>query len=214
MIRPPARTYRFKALRRAVSWHRRKLAVVAAMAAVLTGINAALPPGPSTVEVVRTTSRLEGGAAVSRDDVALVALPVEAVPEDAATHLEEVLGKTLTAPVPQGQVLTGLSTLAAGRGASAGRVLAPLHLADADLAALLEVGDTVDVIAADTEARAAAVVARGVRVAALPRAPETGGIGGSASSSDGALVLVEVDSRTATVLAQSAVTSTLSVVLR
>ena len=219
MSRPPARPHRakdypFKALRRAVSWHRRKLAVVAAVAAMLTGINAALPPAPPTVAVVRATRMLDGGATIGTGDVAVVRLPAAAVPDGAVADPASVLGRTLTAPVARGQVLTGLDLVAGGSGVRAGHVVAPLHLADADLAGLLAVGDVVDVIAADGEARAAAVVARGVRVVAVPQPRETGGIGGSSTAADGVLVLVEVDSRTAAALAQAAVTSTLSVVLR
>ena len=44
-----ARPLSLQSIRRAAKWHRRKLAVVAAVAAVLTGINAALPPDPPTV---------------------------------------------------------------------------------------------------------------------------------------------------------------------
>jgi hypothetical protein len=92
-------------------------------------------------------------------------------------------------------------------------VVAPLRLADADVAALLSVGEAVDVVAADNEAPRAAVVARGVRVVGLPPPADDAGVGGTNSVSGGALVLVEVDSSTATVLAQAAVTATLSVVL-
>lgn len=187
--------------------------MLAAIAAVLTGVNAVLPPAPPTAEVVRAALRLEGGAVISAGDVTVSRMPLGAIPEGALTDSGAVLGKTLTSPVPKGQVLTELS-LSAGRSVRSGRVVAPLRLADAELAGLLDVGDTVDVIAADGEARAAAIIARGVRVVALPKVPETEGIGASAASSAGALVLVDVDSVTATVLAQAAVTATLSVVLR
>ncbi len=187
--------------------------MLAAIAAVLTGINAVLPTAPPTAEVVRAAARLEGGAVLTAGDLTVSRMPLDTIPEGALTDAGAVLGKTLTSPVPKGQVLTKLS-VAGGRSVRSGRVVAPLRLADADLAALLEVGDAVDVIAADGEARAAAIIARGVRVVALPKAPETEGIGSSAATSSGTLVLVDVDSVTATVLAQAAVTATLSVVLR
>src|SRR5829696_4894258 len=51
-------------LRRAVSWHRRKLAIVAAVAAVLSAVAAAAPPASPTVDVVRATTNLASGAIV------------------------------------------------------------------------------------------------------------------------------------------------------
>jgi len=203
-----------QSLRRAVSWHRRKLAVVAAVAAVLTGINAALPPDPPTVDVVRSAVRLDGGHVLGADDVSLARFPQDAVPDDALTSLDAAVGRTIASPVSKGQLLTELSVVAPGRSARPGRVVAPLRLGDADLVALLRVGDAVDVVAADAEAAQAAVVAREIRIVGLPPPPDADGLGATASSSGGALVLVEVDSRTATVLAQAAVTATLSVVLR
>lgn len=203
-----------RALARAVSWHRRKLAVVLAVAAALTGINAALPPEPATVAVVRAATRLDGGQILTGSDLTTTRMPVDAVPDGALVDVAAAVGQQLTAPITRGQVLTDLSIVSAGRSVRHGLVVAPLRLADADVVALLKVGDAVDVVAADGEARRAAVVARAVRVVGLPRAPEDTGIGGSISTSSGALVLVEVDGTTATLLAQAAVSATLSVVLR
>jgi Flp pilus assembly protein CpaB len=203
-----------QSIRRAGTWHRRKLAVVAAVAAVLTGINAALPPDPPTVQAVRSAVRLDGGVVLTSDDVSVTRVPADAVPDDALTTLNAAVGRTVAAPVSKGQLLTELSVAAPGRSARPGRVVAPLRLGDADLVALLSVGDAVDVVAADVEAAQAAVVAREIRIVGLPPPPDAAGLGAPSSSSGGALVLVEVDSRTATALAQAAVTATLSVVLR
>lgn len=197
--------------------------MVAALAAALTGINAALPPEPATVQVVSAVARLDGGSVLRTGDVSLTRVPEELVPEGALTDLSAAVGRSLRAPVPRGQLLTELSVVSASRSVRTGRVVAPLRLADADLAALLTIGDAVDVLAADSETRKAAVVAAGVRVVGLPSAPDPTGDGGAlshagsaagSSTSSGALVLVEVDSATATKLAQAAVTATLSVVLR
>lgn len=188
--------------------------MLAAVAAALTGVNAAMPPDPPTVTVVRAAVRLEGGAVLGARQLELARLPGEAVPEAALVDLDAVVGQQVTAPVSAGQVLTELSVVSAARSVRRGQVVAPLRLEDADVVALLKVGDTVDVVAADGEARAAAVVARAVRVVALPRAPDPSGLGGSVGSSAGALLLLEVTSATATRLAQAATTARLSVVLR
>jgi hypothetical protein len=94
--------------------------------------------------------------------------------------------------------------------ASPGRVLAPLRLADAEVAALLRAGDVVDVLAAEPQAEQAFVAGRAVRVVTVPEPadPTTG------ADSGGALVLVEVDSGTARVLARAAVSATLTVIWR
>ena len=217
MSRTPAQRPRLRALTRAISWHRRKLAVVAAVAAVLTGVSAAMPPAPPTTEVVQASARLDGGVVITPADVRTVQLPAETVPDGALTEVSAAVGQTVTAPVTRGTVLTDLSVVPPSRSVRAGRVVAPLRLGDPEVAGLLSVGQLVDVVAADTEAPQAAVVARSIRVVALPRPPEDSGGGisaGSAAGATGALVLVEVDSRTATLLAQAAVTATLSVVLR
>ncbi len=211
---PLNRRPRFRALARAVSWHRRKLAVIAAVAAVLTGVNAALPPDPPTVEVVAAAHRLDGGAVVAAADLTLLRLPLNAVPDQALTTADSASGHTVLAPLTRGQVLTRLSIGPPSSTVRAGRVVSPLRLADADVAALLRVGDVVDVVAADGEAPRASVVARSVRVVGLPRPPDVDGVGAAPASTTGALVLVDVDGATATLLAQAAVTATLSVVLR
>jgi Flp pilus assembly protein CpaB len=212
--KPRAARQLLRAFRRAASWHRRKLAVVFAMAAVLAAISAALPPPPPTLEVVRSTRLLDGGAVLATGDLKLARMPVDSLPDGAITDTDSLLGKRLAAPVAKGQVLTELSVASPGRSARAGQVVAPLRLADADLAALLHIGDTVDVIAADSETPQAAVIGRGIRVVGLPAAPvgtmDTRAVG---SATAGALVLVVVDRKTATVLARAAVSASLSVVL-
>ena len=93
---------------------------------------------------------------------------------------------------------------------SPGNVIAPLRLADTALAALLRPGDVVDVIAADTQAEQAVVVAAGARVVTIPELPdERAGPG-----LDGALVLIDVDAQTASIVAKAAASAALSVIWR
>ena len=88
-------------------------------------------------------------------------------------------------------------------------MLAPLRLADAELATLLHPGDVVDVLAADPESEKASVVARAARVVTVPQFDDD-----AMADSSGALVLVDVDSSTASVLARAAVSGTLTVIWR
>ncbi len=201
------RRHLWRSLGRAVSWHRRKLAIVAAVAAVLTGVVAVSPEGPPTLSVVRATSQISGGAVVGPGDVEVAEVVAADAPEGAMIAPGEVVGRRLTAPVAEGQVLTGLALLST-RAGTAGRVIAPLRLADADIAALLRPGEIVDVVATDQQTTDAAVVAADVRVVTIPAVGEQDG------SQAGALVLVEVTVKEATTLARAAVSGALTVIWR
>lgn len=204
----PPRRHPWRNLARAVSWHRRKLAVLAAVAAVLTGVAAVNPDGPPTLTVVRTRAQLAGGSVVGSGDVELAQVAVADAPAGAATDPAEVVGRRLAASVAEGQVLTGLALLSTRTSGVPGRVIAPLRLADSDIAALLRPGEIVDVVAADQQSTRAAVVASGVRVVTIPATPEQD------SSQTGALVLVEVNPDEATAIARAAVSGALTVIWR
>jgi pilus assembly protein CpaB len=193
--------------RRAVSWHRRKLALLATLAAVLTGLAAAMPEGPPTMTVVRAAAALEGGRRLTLDDLETAQVVAADAPDEVMADPEALVGRTLAAPVPRGQVLSEHAVVSAR--ASPGRVLAPLRLADAEATALLRAGDVVDVLAADPQAEEAFVAGRGVRVVTVPVPAESVG-----ADPAGALVLVEVDAETARVLARAAVSATLTVIWR
>jgi pilus assembly protein CpaB len=197
-------------LRRAASWHRRKLAIVAAMAAVLSAVAAAAPPAPPTLRVVRATTDLTSGAIVRSGDIAVAAVTEDALPRGALVDPAAVVGRRLIGPVADGQVLTALDLSGTSWGIGPGHVIAPLRLADPEVAALLQPGALIDVIAADPEGSQANVVATRVRVLTVPAPPAPQGV----SAADGALVLVDVDAETATLLAEAAASTRISVVLR
>lgn len=208
MNRSSPRRHPWRNLARAFSWHRRKLAVVAAVAAVLTGISAVNPAAPPTLAVVRATAQLAGGRVIGVGDVELAAVAVADAPTGAATEVAEVVGQRLAAPVPEGQVLTGLALISTRPAGSTGQVVAPLRLADSDVVALLRPGEVVDVVAADQQTAKAAVVARGVRVVTVPAVAADNG------AQTGALVLVEVTLDEATAIARAAVAGALTVIWR
>jgi pilus assembly protein CpaB len=197
-------------LRRAASWHRRKLAIVAAIAAVLSAVAAAAPPAPPTLPVVRAATDLSSGAMVRTSDITVSSVAEEALPRGALTDPTAVLGRRLIGPVAEGQVLTALDLSGRSWGTGPGHVIAPLRLADPEVAILLQPGALIDVIAADPEGGQASVVAAGVRVLTVPAPPARE----AASSADGGLVLVDVAAETATLLAEAAATTRISVVLR
>jgi SAF domain len=185
--------------------------VVAAIASVLTGLSAAAPEGPATVTVVKARSQLPGGWLISGSDLVLDRVVASDVPEGGLTDPKELVGKTLAAPVAQNQMMTLLNVTSARTSVPPGHVIAPMRLSDAALTALLRPGDIVDVVAADPEAgEPATVVASNVRVVTVPEAPNDR----AGPGPDGGLVLIDVDSRTAAIVAQAAASATLSVFWR
>jgi Flp pilus assembly protein CpaB len=184
--------------------------VLAAIAAVLTGISAAAPEGPAMITVVKAKSQLAGGTVLSASDLILEPVVASDVPEGVLTDPNDLVDKTLAAPVAGNQMMTQLATTAARTSVPPGHVIAPLRLADAALAALLRPGDVVDVVAADTQAEQGTVVAAGARVVTVPQTRDDR----VAAGPDGTLVLIDVDSQTATALAQAAASATLSIIWR
>jgi flagella basal body P-ring formation protein FlgA len=161
------------------------------------------------ITVVKAKAQLPGGTVVSASDVVLDRVAASDVPEGVLTDPLALVGKTLAAPVAENQMLTPLVVTAARTSVSQGHVIAPLRLADTALAALLRPGDVVDVIAADAHEQAA-VVAAGARVVTIPELPDERASPGP----EGALVLIDVDAQTASVLAHAAAAATLSIIWR
>ncbi|MFW6694539.1 RcpC/CpaB family pilus assembly protein [Streptomyces sp. MAR4 CNX-425] len=123
-----------------------------------------------------------------------------------------------------------------GAGAGGGEVLAPVRLADAGVAGLLEPGDVVDVLAVGAEDTGgggpARIVARAARVAEIPGTAEAPGAPGFAADPEaqpppgatgltapaggdgGTLVVLSVPRKTAAALAGAAAERRLAVTLR
>lgn len=209
------RTSAFTALRRAVSWHRRTLAAIAAAVAMLAVVSALSPPPAPSVRVVVTAAALPAGTQLSPADLALLAVPPDLVPEQAVTDIAVLDGRVLAAARTAGEILTSAAVVAPRRSSDGtGPVTTPVRLADPDVVALLAVGDVVDVVAADPRTGSSAVVAENARIVAIPRRPPAGGPLGAPAGQSGELVLVEVEPDTATDLATAAANGRLSVVWR
>lgn len=181
--------------------------MVATVAAVLTGLTALAPPRPPTVSVVTAARPLSAGSTIQAADLELTELPPRAVPDGAVTDPTALVGEKLAGQVPERQVLTP-DALLRQRSGSTGVVVAPLPLADDRVSGLLQAGDVVDVLAADTQSGKTKVVATAVHVLTGTIAESEAGSG----SGTGGLVLVEVGAGTATALAAAASTSVLSIV--
>ena len=156
---------------------------------------------------MRTTTALAGGVVLTAEDVEVVDLPRGDLPDGTTSDLGELVGRRLAAPVPRRQVLTGDALVTVDAAAGAGRVLAPVRLADADVVALLRPGDLVDVIASAADGGATSTVVRRARVVTVPATdPDDQG------TATGALVVLDVASPDAEPLSRAAATGALTVV--
>ncbi|GAA1427278.1 hypothetical protein GCM10009616_03990 [Microlunatus lacustris] len=203
------RRHPLRALLRAASWHRRPLAAVAAALAVLTSLSAALPEPPPERTVLVAAHEVPGGTVLAATDLERRALRAADVPAGALDAPEQVVGRAVSAPLAEGQVLTSLALVAPQTRSAPGRVVAPVRLSDPGVVALLRPGDVVDLVGADEQGGGAAVVARSTRVVTVPQVDTE-----MSPGSTGGLVLVEVAAGTATELAQAAVTGPLTLVWR
>ncbi len=160
------RTRLRRAVRRTVLARRRPLAALAAAVAVLAGVAAARPPGDDTVAVTVAAHDLVSGTVLTSGDLEVSRLPVGSAPGGLETH---PAGRTLAAPVRQGEPITDVRLVAPALVAGyPGRVAMPVRIADADMVGLLRVGDHVDLVAADPRAGTATYAALDVPVLALP----------------------------------------------
>lgn len=188
---------------------RHERAVTAALVglAVLAGLQALRPPEARLVPVVAAAHALAGGAVLTADDLTTIRVPAAAVPTGALRHADAI-GLMVAAPMARGEPLTelrvaGPALLAAAR---SGSVAAPVRVADAGVATLLQVGDRIDLLAVPRDGGPSQTVASDVLVLTLPAA--------SSGLDEGALVLIACSPSVAHQLASAAVSSRISVVLR
>lgn len=198
-------------LRRRWVLHRRWLAAGTLALAVLVALRALSPaPAPQTDAVVAVRD-LPGGQQLRADDLAVRRVPRDVLPEGAVADTATLVGRTLASPTRAGEVVTDRRVLDDGLlAAYPGTVAVPARLADAASRALLRVGDTVDLVAASPQGRAASVVAASVPVLALPSAGSRPSAGERES---GALVVVAVSPDDALRVAQASAAGVIGVVL-
>lgn len=169
-------------LRHALRWHRRLLAAVAAGVAILATLSVLAPPPPDTVTVVVAARDLPAGTRLSAEDLQEREHPVGLVPRGAFASTTGLVGRLLATGTSSGAPLDRSDLVEAQR-ARPGRMLVPFRLQDAGVAGLLRVGDLVSVVAVD-DGGAPTVLAKRVRVAALPNSEEE------------TLIVVDVDEAT------------------
>lgn len=160
-------TQTVRGLRRGLLRRRRVVAAVFAGLAVLSAIRAAAPPPTPTEEVLVASRDLATGTVLTGSDLLRTRLPAGAVPTGVVA---DAVGRTLAAPVRRGEPVTDVRLVGPGLTAgAAGLVAMPVRLPDAGMVDLLQVGDRIDLLGADPQGSAPWVVARDVRVLAIPQ---------------------------------------------
>lgn len=198
-------------LRRAVRWHRRELAALAAALCVLATIGALSPPPEPTRAVLVASTALEAGRALGDDAVETAEVPTDVLPDGALTSVDEVAGRVLSGDVSSGSILTQADLLSTDTSPGHGELLVPFRLADAALSTLVRPGDRVTVVTAGADG-AVVVLARRARVVTVRDAAASGTFASTAGD-DGVLVVVSVDEVTAGKLATWAARSDLGIAL-
>ncbi|MCL8026844.1 SAF domain-containing protein [Nocardioides bruguierae] len=179
-------------VRSAVLARRRLLAALLAAAAVGLGLRAVSAPPPASETVTVAAHDLPAGATLTPDDLTTVEQVPGTAPPGALAAPE---GEVLAGPVGAGEAITSARLVGAGLASEAGTTAVPVRLPDAGTAALLDVGDRIDLLAsasggvgggtATADASAlSTVVAADVTVLALPTGD--GATGMSASGPAGA----------------------------
>lgn len=154
-------------LRRAVLRRRRLLAALLTAVAVAAGLHAVAAPPPATVTVVVAARDLPAGAVLGAADLDRVDFAPGSVPDDLAG---DPVGRTLAAPLRRGEPVTAVRLVGPSlTDGSPGLVATPVRLPDPGMVGLLEVGDRIDLVAADPQTGGAQLVAADLPVLALPR---------------------------------------------
>lgn len=189
--------------------HRRGLAALLLGVATVATLRTLSPAPPEQVDLLVAAADLTAGTEMSAADVTVVEVPRSAVP-DGAQQAEDVVGRTLAGPLRRGEPVTdaGLVTTEILEGYP-GMVALPVRVPDADVVALLQPGDTIDVVATDPSNGQTRQVATGARVVTVPSHDNSSTHVGQ--QLPGRLVVLAAPSATAENIAGAAATSYLSV---
>lgn len=195
---------------RALRWHRRWFAALFAGLAVLAALNTVTNSESSGTFTVVAARSIPGGATLGADDLRTVRLPAALVAEGAFTDTSLLVGRRVLIQVPERSVLTAANLLESDSLVAAGKLALPVRFGDATALPLLRIGARIAVLGAVANGSDYGVVARDVRVVAIPALSDAGMLGGSQPG----LVLVEVDTLQATAIAAAAAVSAVSFALR
>ncbi|MEA5453343.1 RcpC/CpaB family pilus assembly protein [Sinomonas sp. JGH33] len=135
-------------LMRLLERRRRSLAAAALCVGVAIGVYQLTPPSAAHASVVVAAADLPAGAPIQSSQIRLARVPVDGLPEHAATEVDEVAGQRLAGPMRKGEILTDAAMVGPGllTGAAAGTVAVPVRIADPGSLELLRTGQSVDLV--------------------------------------------------------------------
>ncbi|MBB1509716.1 SAF domain-containing protein [Tessaracoccus sp. MC1756] len=181
-----------------VSWHRRAVGAVLAAAAVLMLGNSLAPAEGPTEPAVVISADLPAGHVLTASDVSLAHLPSHSVPDGALTEADALVGRSTAVSLGGGTVLQP-GMLAASRNTEPGRALVPIVLRDDNLRSLLNPGDRISLIATGYDE--VEILTTDARVAVLATPPSGGSPLASVSANSGPMILVDVPTSEAPMVA-------------
>ncbi|ETJ98589.1 SAF domain-containing protein [Propionimicrobium sp. BV2F7] len=193
-------------LRHLLLWYRREVAALCAVASIFCIVFALAPRPAKSTQVFVAASSLSAGTKLSAQDFTARDVPDEYLPEDVISDSSQLVGRTLTANLGSGTMLTN-SVIFGSQQSSGSEKLVPFRVDDTQVVSLLKVGDVISVVANSSDGTSQ-TVASNVKVAALPEV-ETAEFGGAQT---GALVVVSADEQTANALASASAQSKLGIV--
>lgn len=167
-------------------------------------------PGTDRVPIVTVTRDLAPGSVLAGGDVRLSPTVEGSVPSGALRTAGDAVGHTLAGPARSGEVLTDVRLLGsrlaeAAAGPDARTV--PLRIDDPELAALVRVGDRVDVLTVDGEGSTTPrLLAASATVVLVAPSADT-------RSRRGPVILVALGEAAATQLAAASLSSALTVTI-
>ena len=205
---------------RLAGWPRRVVIGVLLVAAAVLAVrpDGAQPPAAAvgaTEHVVVAAHDLAAGTELAAADLRIESMPVGIVPSGSSRRAAGLIGRIAAGPIRRGEALTDARVMGPGLTAGLGpgeSAAVPVRIADPDAAALVRVGDRVDVlgtpVAPDgTQATAGetVAVASAVRVLAVLR---------SRDPADGVVLIVATGEAAARILAGAAARHRLTVNVR
>lgn len=160
-------------VRRRLLRRRRLIAVLLVGVAVAASLRTLAPPPPASTTMLVAARDLPAGQLLRPEDLVEQQVAPGVVPEGV---VGTPTGRLLAAPLREGEAVTDVRLVGDGlaRAQPPGTVVMPIRLSDAGQAALLTVGDRIDLLATDPQAGTTGELARDVTVLAVPDARISG----------------------------------------
>jgi len=200
---------------RSALW-RLRLVVVAVCLGVAAGavVHALRPPPAATVPVVVLARGVGAGTTLTAADLVVADVPPGAAPAGALTSTDAAHGHVAAVDLPARLPLTPALLAGTTLSGPPGTVVVAVRLGDPAVAALLEPGLHLDLVAARPEGGDGETVARRALVRPAPAGDEpTGVLAAATGADDGPPVLVAVTPDEAVRIAESSVSSRLVAVV-